>query len=232
MGNTYCIYYGWLIDDPGGRPSPDAKQIAAAKVPLLIAEFFTVQPRFRNMSPQVLALMKNAGTEVFAYVSTRWGEADLDDVKKLTAERLAGGVDGIFFDEAPSSLNSTTREYYKTLSKLVRDKGKSVILNPGVSRCDEKLMEFADRIMAEHEWRDLAVDSPWKSRYLDDRFMGVSSNVPDEHGRPPMGYDVDEARAIADSREAWGRGVGWHTSTDLHVNLPEWFDAYIEEVNT
>jgi hypothetical protein len=232
MGNTYVIYYGWLIDDPAGRPSRDAQQIAAAKVPLLIAEFFTVEPRFTNMSPQVLALMKNAGTDVFAYVSTRWGDADLAEVKELTSERLAGGVDGIFFDEAPSSLNSTTRSYYKTLSKLVRDQGKSVIFNPGVSQCEEELMQFADRIMAEHEWRKLVADSAWTSGYPDDRFMGVSSNVLDERGRLPMGYEVDEEHAIADTREAWELGVGWHTSTDLHVNLPEWFDAYMEEVNT
>jgi hypothetical protein len=230
MRNTYVVYYGWLIGDAFGNPGAAAVEIADAGVPLLVAECFTKEPRLTNMSPQVLALMRNAGTEVYAYVSTRWGRLDLADVEQATAERLVDGVDGIFFDEAPSSLNAVTLRYYRTLSDLVRNQGKSVILNPGVSRCDEALMELADKVMVEHEWRDVAAHSPWTSAFSD-RIMGISSNVLDERGKLPMGYRVNRERAIADTHEAWESGVGWHTSTDVHITIPEWFDDYIDAVS-
>jgi hypothetical protein len=41
-----------------------------------------------------------------------------------------------------------------------------------------------------------------------------------------MGYAVDEQRAVADTREAWKRGIGWHTSTTTYIELPDWFAAY------
>jgi hypothetical protein len=232
MAKTYVIYYGWLIDDAHGTPSSDAQQIARARVPLLIAEFFTKEPRFTNMSPQVLATMHAAGTQVFAYVSTQWAGVELAEAKELTRTCLAGGVDGIFFDETPAELSGSDFFYYRTLSGLVREHGKRVILNPGMSRCDEALMELGDHVMAEHQWRDLAADSPWSSAYPHERFMGVSSNVLDDAGHLPMGYRLDQERAILDTREAWQRGIGWHASTDVHIHLPDWFDAYIAGIGT
>ena len=59
--------------------------------------------------------------------------------------------------------------------------------------------------------------------------MGVSSNVV-ERIRLPMGYRVTQEQAIADTREAWESGIGWHTSTDVHIQLPPWFDAYVAGV--
>ena len=75
--------------------------------------------------------------------------------------------------------------------------------------------------MLEHQWRNLRSGSLWAFRYPAERFMGVSSNE-----ERAMGYTVDEARAIEDTREAWGRGIGWHTSTDVYIELPEWFSRY------
>ena len=45
-----------------------------------------------------------------------------------------------------------------------------------------------------------------------------------------MGYVVDEQRAIADTREAWRRAIGWHTSTTTYVELPRWFATYVQAV--
>jgi hypothetical protein len=220
--NTYAIYYGWLTDDKDGEPNCVAHAIAAARPPLLIAHFWTAAPEgHRNISTKVLSLMHAAETQVFAYVATKGGDARLRVLQKSIGEYLAGGVDGIFFDEADPLRDDTRLAYYTTLSNQVRNEGKTVILNPGVSRCGERIMQVADRVMVEHAWRDFGAYSPWTSRYDADRFMGVSSNEDDA-----MGYRVDERRAIEDTRDAWRRGIGWHTSTDRYIKLPDWFDAY------
>lgn len=214
MPNTYVIYYGWLTDDHDGESNSDAHAIAAAGTPLLIAHFWTAAPdRHKNITPRVLSLMHRAGTDVFAYVATKNGNADLEQIKQTVTECLAGGVDGIFFDEADALMCDDKLRYYEILAQLIRDKGKSVIVNPGVAQCGEKIMQIADRVMVEHQWRNLATGSLWSFRYPSDRFMGVSSNEGNA-----MGYLVDEQRAIEDTREAWERGVGWHTSTTTYID--------------
>lgn len=226
MPNTYVIYYGWLTDDRDGEPNNVAQTIAAARTPLLIAHFRTAPPeRHVNISPRVLSLMQSVGTQVYAYVATQTGKADLGKIKKTVTDCLAGGVDGIFFDESDSLASDDNLAYYETLARLVRGKGKGIIVNPGVAQCGEKIMQVADRVMVEHQWRNLATGSLWSFRYPGDRFMGVSSNE-----GAAMGYVVDEARGIADTREAWERGVGWHTSTTTYIELPPWFSAYARAV--
>lgn len=218
MGSAYVIYYGWLIDDADGTPREEARRIAQANLPLLIAEYLTKEPELVNMSPQVLALMKAAGTGVFAYVRTNWTEWPIEEAVKRARRALAGGVDGIFLDETPYALNAAGLAYYRTLADLVHDAGKRVIVNPGMSRCDQRYMAFADFLMAEHQWRGLAQDSPWTSLYPPDRFMGVSTNV-------------SLAQGVADTREAWSLGLGWHTSTEVHIALPPWFEQYVAAVS-
>jgi hypothetical protein len=227
MSNSYVICYGWLADDEAGVPNALARRIAAARAPLLIAQYWTDPRTHRNLSDEVLALMRAAGTQVFAYVRTGWGAADLQQAKASASEYLAGGVDGIFLDESYNFLDSAKLLYYRALAQLVRAEGRGLIANPGVSRCGEDIMSVADRVMVEHEWRSFGAHSPWSSRYPPDRFMAVSSN--EENG---MGYPVEGARAIADTREAWDAGIGWHTSTDRYVGLPDWFDDYIAAVRT
>lgn len=222
MPNTYCIYYGWLSDGPDGEPNADARRIAAARVPLLIASFWTEPRTHRNLAPQVLALMREAGTRVFAYVSTQWGGADLQSAKAAATEYLDAGVDGIFFDESHHFLDSSKLLYYRALAQLVRGRGAEVIVNPGVSRCGADVMSVGDYVMLEHAWRDLRVESPWCADHDPGRFMGVTSNEPGA-----MAYPVDCERAIADTREAWACGVGWHTATERFTRLPGWFEAYV-----
>lgn len=225
MEHTYCIFYGWLCEDSDGEPNEAARRIAAARVPLLIASFWTEPRTHRNLSPQVLALMRESGTRVFAYVGTRWGGAELQSVKTAATDYLDGGVDGVFLDESHNFLDSSKLLYYRALAQLVRGRGGQIIANPGVPRCGADVMTVADYVMIEHAWRELHAQSPWCASHEADRFMGVSSN--EEGG---MGYAVDRERAIADTREAWGTGIGWHTSTDRYTRLPEWFESYVAAV--
>ena len=227
MSNMYVIYYGWLVRDPGGEPNAIADEIARSHVPLLIAHYRTAPPHSQvNLSPAVMSLMRRSGTRVFAYVATRWGRADLRRAFTSVKEYLQAGVDGIFFDEADPLVSARNFRYYQRLATGVWDEGKSVILNAGVSACGEAIMRVTDRLMVEHAWRDLAASCPWKRHYDPDRFMSVSSNESDV-----LGYTVDEQHAIQDTREAWQAGIGWHTSTNRYIELPDWFAAYVQAVN-
>jgi hypothetical protein len=225
MPSTYCIYYGWLCDDAAGEPNDAARRIAAARMPLVIASFWTEPRTHRNLSAQVLAAMRGAGTRVFAYVSTRWGGVDLQSVKSAATEYLEAGVDGIFLDESHNFLDASKLVYYRAIAQLVRGRGGEVIANPGVARCGADVLSVADYVMVEHAWRALRAQSAWACECAPGRFMGVSSN---EAGG--LGYPVDGPRAIADTREAWAAGIGWHASTDRYTGLPDWFENYVAAI--
>jgi hypothetical protein len=215
-----------LCDDESGEPNATARALAQLRLPLLIANHGTAAPaRHLNLSSQVLALMRDAGTEVFAYVATNWGSADRKRTLRAVDECLAGDLDGVFFDEADALCSEENVEYYAALAAGVRARGAKLILNAGVARCGEKIMELCDRLMVEHAWRDARTRSPWLRRYAADRVMGVSSNEDNA-----MGYAVDEQRAIRDTHEAWQAGIGWHTSTNRYVELPEWFGRYVSAI--
>jgi hypothetical protein len=223
-GKTYVIYYGWLSDDRAGAPNAAAQAIAANAVPLLIAHFRTAPPAgHTNLSAQVMSLMRGAGTQVFAYIPTAWGRADANRALRDIDEYLAAGVDGIFFDEVDSLCSDPLVAYYASLASAVRERGGHVIVNAGVARCGERIMEVCDLLMVEHAWRDVRTRSLWLRRYPEERVMGVSSNE-----ASAMGYAVDAQRAVADTEEAWRCGIGWHTSTDRFIELPEWFASYGE----
>lgn len=226
MAKTYAIFYGWLTEDGHGEPNGAARAIAAAKIPLLIAQFRTAPPSGHlNISPQVLSLMRSAGTAVYAYTATQCGNTDIAVVQHDVESFLDADMDGVFFDEADSLRDDGRLSYYRKLVKPIRKSSRGVILNPGVAQCGERIMGVADRVMFEHRWRRVRADSPWASGYAAKRFMGVSSNE-----RNAMGYCVDEARAISDTREAWRSGIGWHASTDVYIKLPAWFAAYVQAV--
>ena len=226
MGNPYVVYYGWLTDDAGGEPNDEARRIAAARPPLLIAHLQAAAPdNHLNLSTQVLALLRAAGTGIFGYVSTDFGRAGLDGVRHAVADNLDTGLDGIFFDESDSMTSTAKFGYYTMLAQPVRQQGRKVVLNSGVSKCGERIMEVADLLMVEHEWRQFPADSPWMAKYGAERFMGISSN---EEGA--MGYSVDARRAVDDTREAWRAGVGWHAATDRYVVLPDWFETHLDAV--
>ena len=224
MANTYGIYYGQMVDGKGA-PNAAAKRIAAARLPLLICTFTTIEgtPR-ENMNSEVLSLMKSAGTAVYAQVATGWGRSDLESVKQQAAESLAQGADGIFFNETGTLEGDYLLDYYKPLADLVRGQGKSVIVNPGTAKLGASITEVGDLIMVGHDWRRLQSESPWAAQCCD-RFMGVSRN--DNGG---MGYFVDLETAVRDTREAFAGRFQWHTSTDKFAYVPEWFERYVAAV--
>lgn len=227
MSKTYVIYYGWLAE-ASGELRAEAERIADARVPLLIAPLMTAKPGAHvNLNPAVIARMHASGTEVFAYVDTDYAKIPLKVVKRAVNDALATEVDGIFYDQTTASPEGACLDYYTALSAPVKAAGKRIIANVGVTQCGSVLMRFADRVMLEHKWRNLANASPWTVHRPPETFMGVSSN--EENA---MGYEMDEARAVADTREAWARNVGWHTSTELYPHLPVWFESYLKTVRT
>jgi hypothetical protein len=221
MANTYTIYYGWLIEGGHGAPNDAAKRIAAAALPILVCDFWTREfERRPNMSSKVLSLMQSAGTAVYAHLETRWGEADVEDVKQRASECLDQGADGIFFNQTADLVGDYQLEYYQPLFKHVRTYGKRVILNPGCARIGQGMAAISDLMMVGHHWRSLGTDCGW-SPACPERFMGVSRN--DDGG---MGYPVDLDTAVRDTKEAWALGLQWHTSTDHFTELPDWYEAY------
>ena len=215
----FVVYYGWLTDGPDGEPNGAARRIAAAAPPLLIAQPWTAPPAGHcNLSASVLALIAAAGTEVYAYVATGYGRrAALQSVLADMDAAAARGVQGIFFDEVDPLVDYTKLAFYSTLCGAARVKRMKTIVNTGVARCDQRLMDLSDRLMLEHRWREFLPQSAWARDYDRDRFMGISSN--EENA---MGYVVDGARATRDARDAWQAGIGWHAATDRYIELPGW----------
>lgn len=224
-GNLCVIYYGWLIADASGAPNRAAAAIARARPRVLIAAFSTLQPRLTNLSPQVRELLQASGALLFAYVPTGYGARDLADVKAEAAGCLAGGADGIFYDEVPACPDEAQLASYQALHALVKERGGRVIANAGVDRSDESLMRVADILMVEHQWRTFGEASPWRAGYPPERFMGVSSNEPGADAF--LEGAIDRQTAVRDTRAAWACGVGWHYSTDRYVELPAWFADYV-----
>jgi len=227
MSKTYVIYYGWLAEE-NGKPSVEAERIACAHVPLLIAPLMTAKPAGHvNLNPAVISRMHASGTEVFAYVDTEYATIPVKVAKRAVSDALGAGVDGIFYDQTTASPQGASLDYYTALSASAKAAGKTIIANVGVTQCGSTLMRFADRVMLEHKWRNLANASPWTVHRPAETFMGVSS---DEENA--MGYAMDEKRAVADTREAWERNIGWHTSTELYRHLPAWFESYLVALRT
>jgi hypothetical protein len=221
--NLYTIYYGWLIADPEGTPNQEAYAIAAARPELLIAFFYTFEPKYTNLSEQVRKLMANAGVRLFAYVDTDYGRRDLEAVRAEVNEYLAQDVAGIFFDQVYNFLDNSRLSYYQEISSMVRSHTKAFIFNTGIAQPGEEIMNVTDIMMVEHDWRKLYQANSWFAKYPPERFMGNSSNEhPGLYFDQPINADI----AVRDTMEAWANGVGWHFSTDRYISLPVWFSEY------
>ena len=225
MSNVYAIYYGWMIEGERGAPNEAAQRLADAQLPILVCDFWTREfNRRQNVTPKVLALFQSAGTALYAHIETRWGGADIEDVKQRASECLDNGADGIFFNEVGSLEGDYQLEYYQPLFKHVRGYGKRVILNPGCAKIGQGMAGISDLMMVGHHWRTLGADCAWAPA-CPERFMGVSRN--DDGG---MGYPIDLDSAVRDTKEAWALGLEWHYSTDKFAELPDWFEAYLAAV--
>jgi hypothetical protein len=229
INNSYVIYYGWLIAGQSGGPNRAAKIIASSKPLILVAAYYTLEPRWANLSPQVRRLLHAAGVQICAYIPTGYGLRDLGHAQAEATDYLANGADGIFYDEVDAFNDDGKHEYYRALSTLVRERGKIVIMNTGVADTGEPIMNLTDILMLEHQWRAFYQTSPWRAKYPAERFMGVSSNEPWAIGC--LGHAIDEAIALSDTIEARQHGIGWHYSTDRYTELPSWYLAYAQAAN-
>ncbi|HEX2913327.1 MAG TPA: spherulation-specific family 4 protein [Chloroflexia bacterium] len=221
--NLFVIYYGWLIADPSGTPNEYARLIAAAKPDLLLASFYTFEPKYLNLSPQVRELFRDAGVRIFAYVDTNYGNRPVEEVKAEAIEYLRQDVDGIFYDQVYNFLDDAKSDYYRELYTLAKNQLRAVIANTGIGQPGEEVMQVTDILMVEHAWRELYQSNTWFKKYQPERFMGNSSN---EHPELNTVYQIDRNTAQLDTTEAWANGVGWHFSTDHYIDLPEWFLQY------
>ena len=216
--NLFVIYYGWLIEDADGTPGREANLIAEARPDLVIASFYTFEPKYPNLSPQVRDLLHGAGVRLIAYVDTNYAQREAAVVEAEVKDYLAQGVDGIFYDQVYNFLDDQYTEYYTELYQFVHSQDKLVIVNTGIGQPGEEIMKICDILMVEHAWQELYQDNPWFTNYPPQRFMGNSSN---EHEN-----QVDYAVAVRDTQTGWANGVGWHFSTDHYIELPDWFLDY------
>lgn len=217
------IYYGWLAGRDG-NPTPDCQRILAARPALLIANAFTAQPRRPNVNPTVRALLRSYGTRLYAYLPTAWGTADGAWLHAEADAARAMGFDGVFLDEAPIFQQASAAAPVAALARSLRALGFGIIINTGVAGTAEPVMDVADILMVEHQWRAFAAACPWMHAYPAERFMGCSSNEPDAHRM--LGYRLTGQRAIRDSAEAERLGIGWLAATDRFVEVPRWLDRY------
>ncbi len=224
QGYRKCLvlYYGWLVKNDKGEPSRDAVRIASSvKDGIVIVNAFTSQPKLVNLSPHVLQLMRRGGNKIIAYISTGWCSKPLSDVMSSVEDCITLGVDGFFLDEV-ASLRYYSNEflYYAEVYDFIKylNPNLLVILNPGVGVIDEDIMQVADILSLENQWRRFVSSSIWRHRYDAGRFMGLSTSV----------SNVGEA--IAATEEAWSLGIGLHYSTYQYIKLEEWFEEYISGI--
>ncbi|MCS7001581.1 MAG: hypothetical protein NZ518_01915, partial [Dehalococcoidia bacterium] len=76
------IFYGWLAQGPSGAPTAAACRIAAVAPDLVTAAAWTTQPVFDNLSGPVMALFREAGARVAAYIPIAYGRRDLTHVER------------------------------------------------------------------------------------------------------------------------------------------------------
>jgi hypothetical protein len=219
-GGRFCIFYGWLVADEAGTPTPSARRIAACRPALLVAPAYITNPRRPNLSAQVMALLHAAGVAVLAYVDVNYGCQPLPAVLNEATEAMYLGAAGILFDQSEHRWRAAAAAYYRPLAKAVRGGGGLVGLNPGVASVDEAFMDVADLLMLEHSWPAFPMASPWHRNYDPMRFMGISSNEPGAQAL--LGHRVNMHTARQDAQRAWDAGVGWHCATDRFTELPPW----------
>jgi hypothetical protein len=223
----YVIFHGWLTSDVGGEPNADALAIAEAKPGILIAPFLKAGTNQKNISGDVLSLLGAKGISVFPYVPTHFGQRGIGEVAGEIDQCLQAGVAGIFLDEVSPNLERADLEAgYAALHSVTGSDAAKIILNTGVARTGEEIMDIADILMVEHQWRWFAELSPWRSRYPTERFMGCSSNEPG--ALPLVGRPISRSTAVEETLDAWDAGIGWHYSTDRYTGLPSWFNSYVE----
>src|SRR5258706_14317681 len=132
---------------------------------------------------------------------------------------MTAGADGIFLDEVPADALGANLAYCSAVAGHVRSLGGIAVVNPGSGSIDESWMPVADVVCLECGWDATQFTASWKSKYEPRRFWGLDGDC-----RPV----TSAAAAAADTTQARANGVGLFYATDLYVNLPSWFEAYVQ----
>jgi hypothetical protein len=133
---------------------------------------------------QGLADLRTAHIRLLGYVSTRYGERNIADVKKeIDLYNQYYEVNGIFLDEAASS--STQLKYYQELHAYIKAKPalSQVVLNQGTQPDEEYLSKSAaDTVVIfenyAKEWAGYSAPS-YIQNYAADRFSMLVHSAPD-----------------------------------------------------
>jgi hypothetical protein len=180
--------------------------------------------------PDVLAAVQKTqkkGISVLAYTYTGYGARDPQVVKsKVKAAFDNYHVDGIFFDEAPTSCEAPSPyakdnlEYYRQLTDYARNfEGPDItVLNPGTQPAIDCgwmsiasiLVTFEDATYA--AYKDTYVDYAWMHVYGRERFWHLIYSVP---GESEMKKTLELARQ---------RRAGWVYVTDDGPDGNPWDD--------
>ena len=178
-----------------------------------------------------------AGIRVLSYTYTRYGKRNpLTVIKKINAAAKNYGIDGIFFEEAPTSCKASTRfhrtthQYYKKLTDIVHNWGSLAVLNPGTQPPTKCWMDIADILLdAEDDglanYKNGYVDYPWIHNYAPNRFWHVIYGVISTS-------DMKKAVDLSKSRNA---GYVYVTSDGAdgnpHDDLPTYWLTEVSYVN-
>ncbi|NJR39198.1 MAG: Spherulation-specific family 4 [Leptolyngbyaceae cyanobacterium CSU_1_4] len=133
---------------------------------------------------QGLADLRAADITLLGYVSTRYGEREIAEVKReIDLYHQYYQVNGIFLDEAASSL--TQLKYYQELYTYIKTKPalSQVVLNQGTQPDEEYLSQSAaDTVVIfenyAREWAGYALPS-YLSNYAADRLSILVHSAPD-----------------------------------------------------
>jgi hypothetical protein len=176
-----------------------------------------------------LPMMFQPATRVIAYLSTARGTANID-ARIDTAMR--SGFDGVFFDDVVVS--AATSAYNAEVAQRVHDKGKMVIMNPGIASVDQSIFQWADIVSVENKWSSTLSPSgvdAW--RWLAVQGDPGISLLQDDQA-PTSGT---EALARLDSFRNDHHGWWYYASEYDSVNhkplatqLPSWFDSFATAV--
>jgi Spherulation-specific family 4 len=181
--------------------------------------------------PDVLAAVRKTqqkGISVLAYTYTGYGTRDPNVVKsKVKAAFDNYRVDGIFFDEVPTSCEAgglyakDNLEYYRRLTDYARNfEGPAItVLNPGTQPpTDCGWMSIASILVTFEDatyttYKDTYVDYPWMHVYGRERFWHLIYSVP---GETEMKKTLELARQ---------RRAGWVYVTDDGPDGNPWDDV-------
>lgn len=195
-----------------------AAEAAARRVPLIAIFNPDNGPGTSKRTSYANAMnrIKSAGGQVIGYISTDYGNIDINDVKSQMDQYSSWyGVNGYFIDEM--HYTSSKLNYYKSANSYARGKGKFVVGNPGGSISSTYLAAAEILITFENP-----VSSGWGS---------ASGGERARYGAIP--YSASSLGSLVTQADT--KGFGWIYATnrsepDPFGLLPSYWEAEVSAV--